>query len=174
MYYTVIHAHNNYLTIAIVDNQDELVSEKGRVPIGDGEPLLATLKEPRPLEAVVETGSFWPSIHDRLEPTEAGFHLAHASRLKAIAQSETKTNSVDAKLLARMLATDLVPEVYPSRQSSGSCTGWSVPGGRWSRSAPPSTPGCRGTCNNTDSRSAGASFKASRVGPGSERKHSSG
>ena len=113
MYYAGIDAHKKYLTIAIVDNRGELVREEGRVPVGDGEPLLAALEGPRPLEAVVETGSFWPWIHDTLEPTEVGFHLAHASRLEAIAESETKTDSVDAELLARMLATDLVPEVYP-------------------------------------------------------------
>lgn len=48
-----------------------------------------------------------------LEPTEIGFPLAHASELEAIAQAETKTDSVDARLLARMLAAGLIPEVYP-------------------------------------------------------------
>ena len=113
MYYAGIDAHKNYLTIAIVDNQGELVSEEGRVPIGDGEPLLAALEGPRPLEAVVETCPFWPWLHDTLAPTEVGFHLAHANRLEAIASSETKTDSVDAELLARMLGGNLIPEVYP-------------------------------------------------------------
>lgn len=113
MYYAGIDAHKNYLTIAIVDNQGELVSEEGRVPIGDGEPLLAALEGPRPLEAVVETCPFWPWLHDTLEPTEVGFHLANANRLEAIAEAETKTDSVDARLLARMLGGGLIPEVYP-------------------------------------------------------------
>ena len=114
MHYAGIDAHKNYLTIAIVDNHGELVHEEGRVPIGDGEPLVAALEGPRPMEAVVETCPFWPWIHDVIEgATEVGFHLAHASRLEAIATSRTKTDSVDAQLLARMLATDLVPEVYP-------------------------------------------------------------
>lgn len=56
-------------------------------------------------------------IHDTLEPTEIGFHLAHASELEAIAKSETKSDSVDARLLARMLATGLIPEVYPKPAS---------------------------------------------------------
>ncbi|MDP2497411.1 MAG: IS110 family transposase [Candidatus Palauibacterales bacterium] len=113
MYYAGIDAHKNYLTIAIVDNQGELVSEEGRVPIGDGEPLVAALEGPRPLDAVVESCPFWPWIHDTLQPTEVGFHLANANRLEAIASSETKTDSVDAELLARMLGGGLIPEVYP-------------------------------------------------------------
>lgn len=114
MHYAGIDAHKNYLTIAIVDNQDELVREEDRVPVGDGEPLVAALEGPRPMEAVVETCPFWPWIHDVIgEATEVGFHLAHASRLEAIAASKNKTDSVDAELLARMLSAGLVPEVYP-------------------------------------------------------------
>lgn len=115
MHYVGIDAHKNYLTIAIVDNQGELVREEKRVPVGDGEPLLEALDGPRPMKAVVETCPFWPWIHDviREQTDEVGFHLAHASRLEAIAQSKAKTDSVDAQLLARMLATGLVPEVYP-------------------------------------------------------------
>ena len=71
----------------------------------------------RPLEVAVETCPFWPWIYDVLEPTEIGVHLAHASKLEAIAKAETKTDSVDARLLARMLAANLIPEVYPKPAS---------------------------------------------------------
>ena len=115
MHYAGIDAHKNYLTIAIVDDQGELVSEEKRVPIGDGEPLVAALEGPRPMEAVVETCPFWPWIHDVIgEATEVGCHRAHARRLEAIAKAETKTDSVDARLLARMLGAGLVPEVRTS------------------------------------------------------------
>lgn len=113
MYYGGIDAHRTYLTIAVVDKSGEVIEETRRVPIGDGGPLLEALAEIRPLEVVVETCSFWPWIHDTLEPTEIGFHLAHASKLEAIAQARTKTDSIDARLLARMLAGGLIPEVYP-------------------------------------------------------------
>lgn len=113
MYYGGIDAHRSYLTVAIVDRAGELVHEARRVPIGDGQPLLESLEGYEPLEVAVETCPFWPWIHDVLEPTEIGFHLAHAKDLEQIAQSETKSDSVDARLLARMLATNLIPEVYP-------------------------------------------------------------
>ena len=112
MYYGGIDAHRSYLTVAIMDKEGSLVHERKRVPIG-GEPMLMALEGFRPLEVVVETCPFWPWIHDVLEPTEIGFHLAHASELEAIAKAETKTDSVDARLLARMLAANLIPEVYP-------------------------------------------------------------
>lgn len=113
MHYGGIDVHRTYLTIAIVGNGGELLAEERRVPIADGEPLLEALEGFRPLEVVVETCSFWPWIHDTLTPTEIGFHLAHASKLEAIAKTETKTDTVDARLLARMLGAGLIPEVYP-------------------------------------------------------------
>ena len=112
MYYGGIDAHRSYLTVAIMDKEGNVVRERKRVPIG-GEAMLEALEGFRPLEVAVETCPFWPWIHDVLEPTEIGFHLAHASELEAIAKAETKTDSVDARLLARMLAANLIPEVYP-------------------------------------------------------------
>jgi transposase len=112
MYYAGIDAHRSYLTVAIVDASGALVRERKRVPIGDGEPLLEALEGFRPLKAVVETCPFWPWIHDTLEPTEVGFHLAHASGVEAIAKSDVKTDEIDARMLARLLSVGLVPEVY--------------------------------------------------------------
>ena len=96
MYYAGIDAHRSYLTVAIVDASGEVVRERKRVLIGDGEPLLEALEGFRPLKAVVETCPFWPWIHDTLEPTEVGFHLAHASGVVAIAKSDVKTDEIDA------------------------------------------------------------------------------
>jgi len=85
-----------------------LVREGKRVAIGDGEPLLEALEGLRPLEAVVETCPFWPWIHDTLEPTEIGFHLAHASKVEAVGKSDVKTDDIDARMLARLLSVGLV------------------------------------------------------------------
>ena len=112
MYYAGIDAHRSYLTVAIVDASGEVVRERKRVPIGDGEPLLEALDGLRPLKAVVETCPFWPWIHDTLEPTEVGFHLAHASKVEAIGKSEVKTDEIEARMLARLPSVGLVPEVY--------------------------------------------------------------
>ena len=112
MYYAGIDAHRSYLTVAIVDESGALVRERKRVPIGDGEPLLEALEGFRPLKAVVETCSFWPWIHDTLEPTEVSFYLAHASGVEAIAKSDAKTDEIDARMLARPLSVGLVPEAW--------------------------------------------------------------
>ena len=46
-------------------------------------------------------------------PAGIGFHLAHAKALRAIATAPQKSDAVDARLLARMLLSGLIPEAYP-------------------------------------------------------------
>lgn len=58
MHYAGIDAHRTYLTIAIVDKQGDPIREEKRIPVEDGEPWLAALEAPRPLDAVVETCPF--------------------------------------------------------------------------------------------------------------------
>lgn len=113
MYYGGIDAHKTYLTVVVVDKDGEEVYRNRRLSVGEGGRLLEVLEPFRPLQVVVETCPFWPWIHDLLEPTAIEFHLAHASRLEAIARSNKKTDSVDAELLARMLHTGLIPRAYP-------------------------------------------------------------
>lgn len=67
----------------------------------------------RPLQVVVETCPFWPWIHGVLVPAGIEFHLAHAKELRFIANTPQKKDAVDAALLARMLLSGLIPEVYP-------------------------------------------------------------
>jgi transposase len=113
MYYGGIDAHKTFLTVVIVDQEGKQVRRRARVPAAEPERLLEALEGLRPLEVVVETCPFWPWIYDLLEPTEIGFHLAHASKLEVIARSDKKTDTLDAAVMARMLAAGLIPEVYP-------------------------------------------------------------
>jgi transposase len=112
MYFGGIDAHAHYLAIAVVDKSGVMLFE-GTVSTQDPDELLAMLAPFRPLEVVVETCGFWPWIHDVLVPAGITFHLAHAKQLRAIAQAAQKNDAVDAALLARMLATGLIPKAYP-------------------------------------------------------------
>jgi transposase len=62
---------------------------------------------------VVETCPFWPWLYDALVPQGMRFRLAHAQELEAIARAARKSDQRDARLLARMLAGDLIPAAYP-------------------------------------------------------------
>jgi transposase len=79
---------------------------------------LVTLLEPyRPLHAVVETSSAWPWVHHALQAPDVTFVLAHAKRLRAIAEATYKSDDIDAELLARMELAGLIPSVYVTPES---------------------------------------------------------
>ena len=112
MYYGGLDVHTRYVTIAVVDKSGTNVLETS-VPTHDPDRLLAALAPFRPLTVVVEACGLWPWLHDLLVPAGIRFQLAHAKKLRAIAESAQKSDPVDAELLARMLLTGLIPPAFP-------------------------------------------------------------
>jgi transposase len=62
--------------------------------------------------AVLEATRNWTVMHDWLEELVDAVHLAHPLKVKAIAAAKIKTDKIDAKVLAHLLRTDLLPEAY--------------------------------------------------------------
>ena len=112
MYSAGLDAHLKYVSVAVLDRMGKVALET-TVSTKEPERLLAALAPYRPLEVVVETCPFWPWLYDLLVPAGIGFHLAHAKQLRAIAAAPQKNDAVDARLLARMLLSGLIPEAYP-------------------------------------------------------------
>src|SRR5512132_4103773 len=54
----------------------------------------------------------WEWLADLLQDAGYELHLAHPLRTKAIASARVKTDAVDARTLAHLLRTDLLPEAY--------------------------------------------------------------
>jgi transposase len=113
MNYAGIDVHATYLVVAVVSNQGECVLRATRVRIKEPARLLETLARFGPLQVVVESTPFWPWLHDLLVPQGIGFVLAHAKKLRAIAEADHKSDQLDAELLARMLQAGLIPKVHP-------------------------------------------------------------
>lgn len=109
-----IDAHTRYLVIAPVSRSGELLRKPFRVPIGERARVLAALEPYRPVEVVLETSGSWPWIYDLLTPAGIGVVLAHAKKLRAIAEANYKRDAIDAELLARMRLAGLIPQVYPT------------------------------------------------------------
>jgi transposase len=107
-----IDAHATYLVVAVVSKTGELVEKATRIANREGSKLLELLERLRPVEAVVETSPAWPWLYDLVRGHGHGFVLAHAKKLRAIAESNYKRDEIDAELLARMRLAGLIPEVY--------------------------------------------------------------
>jgi len=114
MFFAGIDAHTRYVVVVIINKTGKRVLGPTRVQIDRPERLVALLAPYRPLDAVVETSSSWPWLHEVLTAAGVRFVLAHARRLRAIADANYKRDDVDADLLARMRLAGLIPEVYPT------------------------------------------------------------
>ncbi len=113
MYVAGIDAHATYVVVAIVSKAGALVQKAVRIANKEADRLVALLARYRPLEVVVETSPAWPWLYDLLTGDGHGFVLAHAKKLRAIAESNYKRDAIDAELLGRMRLAGLIPEVRP-------------------------------------------------------------
>lgn len=112
MFVAGIDAHTRYVKVVVVSSTGDRVLGPVRVSANESARLVALLQPYRPLHAVVETSSAWPWLHHVLQAPEVTFVLAHAKRLRAIAEATYKSDDIDAELLARMDLAGLIPRVY--------------------------------------------------------------
>jgi transposase len=113
MYVAGIDAHTTYLSVVVLDKAGVVQVPAKRIRVEHPERLLALLEPFRPLEVVVETCPSWAWVHDLVVSQGIGFVLAHARRLRAIAEANYKKDELDAELLGRMRLAGLIPSVFP-------------------------------------------------------------
>ena len=114
MFFAGIDAHTRYVVVVVINKIGERVLGPTRVRVSQPRRLLELLAPYRPLDAIMETSSSWPWLHELLAGADIHFVLAHARRLRAIAEANYKRDDLDAELLARMRVAGLIPEVYPT------------------------------------------------------------
>jgi transposase len=111
MIYVGIDLHRKRSQIAALDEQGrELLSRR---VANDQEALRAILAElGGELKVALEATYGWEWLAELLEQERHELHLSHPLRTKAIAAARVKTDAVDARTLAHLLRTDLLPEAY--------------------------------------------------------------
>ncbi len=105
-YYLGLDVHKVRTTYCLMDPGGEIVRE-GSLPTEE----VATLVGPETAVVLEATGS-WHYAYDALVATGAPVKLAHPARVKAIASARVKTDKIDARILAHLLRTDLIPEAW--------------------------------------------------------------
>ena len=111
MIYLGIDLHTRNMTIyAILSNGKKLGEWKLPNSVEQLDTLFETFNEP--VKAVVEATSSWYWLSDWAQAHQIDLILAHAKMLKAIAYAKVKTDSVDARTLAELLAVDLIPTAH--------------------------------------------------------------
>ena len=80
--------------------------------VNDPQTFLTLLEDVGECRIALEATYGWEWLADVLQGAGYELHLAHPLRTKAIASARVKTDAVDAKTLAHLLRTGLLPEAY--------------------------------------------------------------
>ncbi|MFB0565297.1 MAG: IS110 family transposase [Candidatus Aminicenantaceae bacterium] len=110
MNYIGIDHHRQYSHITLLDEKGEkLNSARVANLCGELENFLSGVEEVR---AVVEAGRSSYTMVDILDDMGIEVTVAHPKEVKSIAKAKIKTDKRDSWILAHLLRTDLIPEVY--------------------------------------------------------------
>ena len=109
--YTGLDLHKRSLTATTLDAQGHEVAH-AKLPCRSEALRLYFADCPEHHQATVEATNGWYWVKDALEGTEVELHLAHAKAVKAITAAKVKTDPADARMLAQLLRTDLLPEAH--------------------------------------------------------------
>lgn len=102
-----LDVHKVRTQYCLMDPAGQILSE-GNVPTE----AVASLVPEADCAVVLEATGSWHHTYDALRTCAAEVKLAHPSHVKAIASARVKTDRIDARILAHVLRTDLVPEAW--------------------------------------------------------------
>lgn len=111
MNYMGIDHHKQYSHLTLMD-KDGNVLKSGNVwnSSRDMEAFLEGKADE--IRAVIEAGRSSYVLVDLLKEFGVDVRIAHPTEVKAIAKAKIKTDKRDSKILAHLLRTDLIPEIY--------------------------------------------------------------
>ena len=109
--YVALDIHKHYCVVAGVDREGRMLLQPVRVEHADLEGWLK--KNLRATDHLVleSTTNAW-HVYDLLSPLVERVVVANPIRVKQIAQARVKTDVRDTLILARLLAANLVPDVW--------------------------------------------------------------
>jgi transposase len=114
--YIGVDYHRKHSYISVMDKEGKKVKEG--VVANHKEEVAAFLTQAQcdgNSAAVLEASRNWPVMYDWLEELVDEVHLAHPLKVKAIAEAKIKTDKIDARVLAHLLRSDLLPEAYVAK-----------------------------------------------------------
>jgi len=109
--YVALDIHKHYSVIAGVDREGRVLLAPVRVEHADLEGWLKKCLRESDQVVIESTTNAW-HVHDLLVPLAKRVVVANPIRVKQIATARVKTDGRDALILARLLAANLVPEVW--------------------------------------------------------------
>ena len=112
MVYLGVDLHRKLSHVVALDAAGELVLERRFANSRAAFERLFGELEPEPIEIAFEATYGWGWFADLLADAGLPAHMAHPLATKAIAAGRVKNDSVDARTLAHLLRTNLLPEAW--------------------------------------------------------------
>jgi transposase len=111
MHYMGIDHHKQYSHITVLDESGEVIkADRVGNTRKEVEVFLGDLDGK--IEGVIEAGYSHYTMMDLMEFEGVSMKIAHPEQVKAIAKARIKTDKRDSKILAHLLRSNLIPEVY--------------------------------------------------------------
>ena len=110
MWHIGIDLHRRMLVMAAVKEDGEVI-DPVRIDCQDTAAILNAVQDLKPFRAVIEATGTYRWLYDLLS-RRGTVLLAHPLRLRAMIQRRTKTDKLDAQLLANLLRVDQIPLAY--------------------------------------------------------------
>ncbi len=114
MLYAGLDVHKESVQACVVDESGQIVKEDRFATNDVGlNRLIQTLRDAK---CVMESSTACFPVYDFLHDRKIQVRVAHPKKVKAICSAKIKTDKVDARMLAQLERTNLVPEAYvPSK-----------------------------------------------------------
>lgn len=109
--YLAIDAHKRYVVVGGLNAQQEIVLPVRRIEVDEYAQWAKANLKPGDAVVIEATTNTW-NLYDATAPLVGKVVVAHPFEVKQIANARVKTDKLDVYRLARLLAADLVPEVW--------------------------------------------------------------
>lgn len=109
-HYCGIDFHKKFSAVCVMDEEGQVIEQR-RVSHQGGQ-FEAYFGSRDPMECVIEPVEHWGWAVDSLQELGHQVHLANTYKVRLIAESRTKTDKVDARVLADLLRAGYLPEGY--------------------------------------------------------------
>jgi transposase len=112
MYYVGMDIHKRFSQVAVIDDSGE-VKDRRRLNHTPDEELIGYFNQfPQDTQVIMEPTCGWNWLSDRLSDLGLQVILAHPLKVRLIAESQIKTDKVDALVLAHLQRTGFLPQAY--------------------------------------------------------------
>lgn len=109
--YIAVDIHKSYMMVGGVNGDKEMVMRPRRVSLSQWDEWVGKHIQQTDAVVIEATTNVW-HIYDQLVQVAGQVVVAHAGKTKLIAAARVKTDRLDVLNLARLLAADLIPEVW--------------------------------------------------------------